>query len=616
MTWLTDCSEPSQTFRTGKAVVHCIRLVLGLLLICSTAWAVEFRDVRWGFNGTIKRHEFNLCTVELFNPDAVPFQGPVELRPSRSIYTEVPLIEPDVYIGPGETRTIQFLPFVGSDAPEWEVRWGAWAATRAELPRPVGDVASSAVVQFVSPQSISSPIQGLPTFPEQDFPNGGPGTEVLGTVVLDHVPRWDELRRQAFRDWLGQGGQLYLLSNLDGKHLEFPAPLEELNIAADRFQVGQGIVIRNPRVQNVAEIPVLVASLPTVNSDPATDGNFNNSTSYDDSKASGLSQLFQNMQARVRPNHNWPLIFFLAVIYLLILFPGIWLFSRKRGDFRVTYAAILGTVALFSLFYAEIGKRGYDESTGLHQMIIAEPLGNQRLLLRSYSNLFVTEGGEYQLTPRGDTAVITLDAGGHDAARFSGTAAITGRPKVSLVADIPPFSSCSFQAHSVLATTADYSLVVDKFEFENGNLTIEARSGAGIPQEAQVYFVTDSKSVIKLAKQGDKWVATGTPPDLNSLFPVSNQYRWSRPSATEIDQNMLAAMVQISTHVQIVNQYNYGNSEGAKTPTVAPQKGFLVALCPAPAEILSEQFAASGTVLFLSRAQAVPPANVAPAATP
>lgn len=602
MTWCTDCSEPSQAFRLRKVLTLCMWNVVGLLLASSTAWGLEFREVRWGFNGGIKRHEFNLCTIELINPTSEPFQGPIELRPIRSIYNEVPLIEPDLFIGAGEMRTIQFLPFISSDDPEWEVRWGPGPKQRQELPRPSRELAKPVAVQFLTPQAISSPIRGIEGFSEFDFPIGAPGTEVLGVVVLDHVPRWDELRRRAFRDWLGRGGELYLLNDRDGKRLDFPPPLEELNVAADRFQVGQGTVIRHAPIGDAFEIAALSAHLGAPVAD--SDGNANGNGYYNDPKASGISQLFQNLQAQVRPNHNWPLIFFLAVIYLLVLFPGIWIFSRKRGDFRVTYLAILGTVALFSFLYAEIGKRGYDESTGLQEMIIAEPLGNQRVLVRSYANLFVTEGGEYPISPRGEAAVVSLDTGGQEAARFSGSAAILSRPKAGLIADIPPFSSCSFQIHSVQSMQSDYSLSIDQLSFEKGNLKVNARLGAGFPADVKVYLVTDTNSVLELARQGELWSGSGSPMPTSQFFPVTQQYGWSRAGQSEIDQNLLANLVQIATRNPIQQQMQYGyQPDPAPAAATEPASGTLVAICNAPAEILMEQVGASGKAVFVSRAR-------------
>ena len=39
-------------------------------------------------------------------------------------------------------------------------------------------------------------------FPEDLFPLTGAALSGLGTVVLDHVPRWEPAKRQAFLDWL------------------------------------------------------------------------------------------------------------------------------------------------------------------------------------------------------------------------------------------------------------------------------------------------------------------------------------------------------------------------------------------------------------------------------
>ena len=306
------------------------------------------------------------------------------------------------------------------------------------------------------------------------------------------------------------------------------------------------------------------------------------------------------MRSMARPDHNWALIFFMAVIYLLILFPGIWLFSRLRGDFRITYALILGTVILFSWFYAEVGKRGYGESTGLRQMIVASPLGNQRVALRKCCSLFVTDGGPYAIPAHGDGATLALQSGG----AFSGNAVIMNRP-AGLNADIPPFSACSYEESSVLTTQGDYSIQVKGLELKPGLDQVEIVLGAGIPQTAQVYLVADD-SVETLQRSREVWVKSGQRVPFATLFQVAHTYP-GMPQFREIqEKNLQAHLVQAATSTQVGNDYgnqynnNNGNNNafGAKTP-VGPVK--ILVYCDAPAELLPSQYSATGKVLFVSQ---------------
>ncbi len=593
-------SRPDRSRSSGR-----LRVVVFLAVL--TAWsglasALEFREVRWGFHGAVKRHAYNLCSIDLLNPSPEAFQGSIQLTKQGNVgSSDFPLVELDVYIGAGEMRTVQFLPYISSDKPDWEVSWGPGAADSFEFSYPKGEFTAPAAVQFFADRGVSSPLKGIAVFPEQDFPIGAAGTETLGSVVLDHVPRWDQVRSRAFRDWLGRGGRLYLINGRDGEPLSFPSPLEDLNLPADRFMVGQGVVLRHGIAQDAGEIPGLITEVAQASVDP---DNLNGNQNYGTDPASNaITQLFQTMRNMVRPDHNWPLIFILAMLYLLILFPGIWLVSRKRGDFRVTYAMILGTVLLFSWFYAEIGKRGYGESTGLREMMIAYPLGNQRVALQKHGSLFVTEGGEYVIRAHGEGAVFTLESG----ADFSGNATIINRPQAIVAADIPPFSACSYQQSSVLPTQGDYSITVKKLELNPGLDKIEVQLGPGIPVDAQVYLLPTTQggalSGYSLTKGENGWMNSSPAMPVNSLFPTEYNNNWNRVDSAQNQRNLIAYLVQIATSAPLAPQYQNQPvpSQPGSTPTIPFEGGHILVYCDAPAEFLPSDYTSSGKVLFVSK---------------
>ena len=45
------------------------------------------------------------------------------------------------------------------------------------------------------------------------------------------------------------------------------------------------------------------------------------------------------------PDHNWPVIFLMAILYWLLLFPGGLILGLKRIDYRIVLGSILATVA-------------------------------------------------------------------------------------------------------------------------------------------------------------------------------------------------------------------------------------------------------------------------------
>ena len=572
-------------------------LVFGLTV---PVFALEVREVRWGFNNAVKTDSFNLCSIDLINPTSTAFQGPIQLIPEGSLTRggTTPWVDLNFYVGPGETRTVQFVPFVLPYDNEWSVVWGGGQQDRYSVPWVNRSISRRVTVQFQAARAVSAPITGIEVFHDEDFPIGASGTDALGGVVLDHVPqRWDAVRTRAFRDWLGRGGRLYLIQGRDGKPLDFPAALSELNFPGDRFSVGQGIVTRHPLVKDAGEIPGLVSELSTSIADPNSQ-NFDYNE-FNDPANEAAKQVLETMRAMIRPNHNWALIFLLAIIYLLVLFPGIWLFSRKRGDFRVTYALILGTVVAFSWFYAEIGKRGYGESTGLREVMLAYPLGNQRLALQKYCSLFVTEGGQYSIQAEGEGAVQALDEG------FSGrvTLGMVNRPQAGFSADIPPYSSCSFRESTVVPSQGDYSVQVKTLEAGPEFKKLEVVLGAGIPATAQVYFVSNGE-VYSLSHNGTYWQSSSQATPISNTFNYEHSYYWRQLAPEEFEKNLVASLVQVAT------RYSVNNSYGAveDTPPVDPaedtppafESGQLLVYCNAPPELLPSQYSPSGKVMFVS----------------
>jgi hypothetical protein len=576
-------------------------VVLSLLLGLSTSvFALEVRDVRWGFNNAVKINSFNLCSIDLINPSSEPFQGPVQLIPDGGLGRgdNTPWVDLNLYVGPGETRTVQFVPFVDSYADEWKVIWGEGDAGRSVFSCPNRKIPGQVTVQFLASQGMSSPLTGIEVFHDEDFPIGASGAEVLGGVVLDHVPqRWDVVRTRAFRDWLGRGGHLYLIQGRDGKPLEFPSSLAELNFPDDRFSVGQGIVTRHPFVKDAGEIPGLVTEVAQSVADP--NGQELGYDSVNDPSSQAASQIFETMRAMIRPDHNWALIFLLAILYLLILFPGIWLFSRKRGDFRITYALIIGTVVAFSWFYAEIGKRGYGESTGLREMMIAYPLGNQRLALQKYCSLFVTDGGQYSIPAEGEGAVQALAEG------FSGQVRLgyINRPKASFSPDIPPYSACSFHESTVLPTQGDYSIQIKTLEASPDLKKIEVTLGSAIPTTAQVYFVCNGNAY-SLTHNGTLWQNSLSAVPVSSVFNYEHLYYMSHLPAERYEKNLVASLMQAVTRNRTIDPYSpYPSTQPVEVNAPEPRSfetGHLLVYCDAPAELLPSQYSATGKVMFVS----------------
>jgi hypothetical protein len=149
------------------------------------------------------------------------------------------------------------------------------------------------------------------------------------------------------------------------------------------------------------------------------------------------------------PHHPWGLINALGLVYLLLIGPlAMALFRKRIRKIRWVLAYLCGIIALFSLLFLTIGKRGYGEIAGGIDWIYARVLGPEgdRAYLRAWSQVFVTDSGTYELR-FGDGSHqfhIPNQGSGLEATAREGAEA-------SLGIRLPVFSSAGFERESVQA---------------------------------------------------------------------------------------------------------------------------------------------------------------------
>lgn len=407
-------------------------LAVGILcsILCGTGMAeLSVEGVpRWGFDGRARAERFNLLTVDVFNDGEEAWQGDLVLQALGGLQkVDIPIRQPDVYVGPFGTRRIQFLVFL-SEPTDFELSWGRRNNQRLTIDAPRIST-DPGIVQFLADDRVAGAKAAVPGFIASAFPISVAGIAGLDAVLLDHVPAWDQPRQRAFHDWLRRGGELHLFSS-SGEQVEFPPELAALNEPSDDFPVGSGRVVRHPLPIQRATREFVSANLnTTVPEDPDSQPAVTPSWQLTTSILSALKKM-------TRPNHNWSLIYLMAVVYLLLIFPGCWYIGRKRGDFRLTYGALLSVVFLFSVGFSYVGRRGYGEQTSTHSVAIARSLGEGRYDVLQWTDLFVTNGGPYLIQHPYEGLVY---GSGQLNEGVRGQA--LNRPQGMMLADIPSFSS-------------------------------------------------------------------------------------------------------------------------------------------------------------------------------
>ncbi|NQV28323.1 MAG: hypothetical protein HQ518_28555 [Rhodopirellula sp.] len=408
--------------------VHGLRLVRRLIVLCCflrviespieihAAARIEVEYADWGFDGRAAPRTFNLLTLGVQNPSDEPFEGTLRCRrllSATGTWSGAELLQ-DIYVGPFSVRLVQFYPYMLDEGEVWEIRWGDGLEDTFLTERP--QLTSGARVILNDPIANSGIQQGLKGFPEDWFPVTVTATDALRLVVMDHAPRWEATRRDVFRDWLFRGGILHVLQEPGGKYPHVPVP--ELNIEPRPTRFGAGRIYWHDRTRDQINKPYVYDTMYATSQDlVAVVDRDGSSFDIDPTSTEFIrrdEEFFEayaewdsdrliptRLKEFLRPNHEWPLIYLLAGVYLLALFPGVYLLVRSRIDYRYSLLALVVIVVGFSWLFSVMGARGYGESTSTTSVATARQLPDGRWDVEQWNSLFVTSGGDYALRAAG-----------------------------------------------------------------------------------------------------------------------------------------------------------------------------------------------------------------------
>jgi hypothetical protein len=430
-------------------MIRLTRLLLASVALCSAlllrADAAEVRQTLWGFDGRVVPSRINPLSVLLANPGRNSFEGMVTLKQGGGLggRSGALYVQP-VFIGPQSERWVQFYPFVSSPD-EFTVEWGRGANDRLTLDPPTfGPPARVLLLEADNPFAASA---ALKSFPEQLFPATVSATDALDAVALDHPPRWEPARREAFLDWVKRGGTLLVLPGQNGEYPAFTEQLAPLNIGGESARVGAGTVLRAklPR-REVSEQHFAERGFPA----PEL------KTSKEPVAHQSEEAFFQRLARLNQPEVRLWLLNSLAALYLLIIGPVQYRLGR-RLDYRLSLAFFAGTVALFGWVFSVVGRRGYDEAQAVNAVSIARALGDSRYDVTQWASAFVTTGNLYTLTHAAPSNLYA--AVSHDVIRGE---ILSGKDGV-FRSDIPLFSSREFIHRGVLLGD-DTSVTVEQWE--------------------------------------------------------------------------------------------------------------------------------------------------------
>ncbi len=391
-----------------------------------TARGVEVRRVLWGFDGRAVPERLNLLSVQVDNPTAQPFSA------NAAVYAADPAggrtgarIEQPLYLAPHASRWLQFHVYVGRTGEPWMLDTGD-RVHRLDPPQ----IGAPACVWLQEPGSLRADVPNLKTFPDELFPTSVAATDGLGSVVLDHSPRWESLRRQALVDWLRRGGTVHLIAGPDGALPTFTAELSVLNGTDARSRVGAGLVVRHaPGEPRLSERVLTEQGYPP----------FTLRTGKQPYLGIMDSQILRDLSRLVQPKRSWLLMYLALLVYAALVVPVNWLMSRRRRNYVVPLVFFLACVGGATVVFSYVGRRGAGESRRQISMAVARQLEDGAYDVTHWTNVFVTHGGHYALSYGGDYGIYSTGPSIEKAAAVTQNG-VRGR----MLADMPLFSSRTF----------------------------------------------------------------------------------------------------------------------------------------------------------------------------
>lgn len=460
----------ARLFRIGLDTGRAIRLFHWVFLLCCVvnlieplvearaAGEIEIEYADWGFDGRATPRTFNLLTLGVQNLSNEPFEGTLRCRrllTATGGWTGAELLQ-NIYVGPLTVRIVQFYPYMLDEGEEWEIRWGDGLEDAFVTERP--QLTGGARVMFNDPIKNSGIQQGLKGFLESWFPVNVVATDALRLAVLDHAPRWEATRRDVFRDWLFRGGVLHVLKDAGGKYPEVPVP--ELNVEPRPARFGAGRIYWHDRTRDELNRPYIYETMYSTSRDlvavvdrqgasfdidPTSTEFIRRDDEFYEAYAEWDSDRLipTRLKEFLRPNHEWPMIYLLAGVYLLMLFPGGYLLVRSRIDYRYSLLALILVVAGFSWVFSVMGARGYGESTSTSSVAIARQLPDGYWDVEQWNSLFVTSGGDYSVAAAGEFPIISTVENVERVAGF-----IENGRDGHLAVDMPPFTYRTFATRS------------------------------------------------------------------------------------------------------------------------------------------------------------------------
>ena len=550
------------------------RFVLGIVLAAagvSRGGALEVVEHEWGFGGRAVPQRINILSVLVANRSDQPFDGQMTLTKTLPMGGGLGarLVRP-CFLSPGATRWVQFYPYLQRSGESWALVWGRGAGGQMTLTSP--KLTPPARVLLVQPDDPLIRATKLPTMPDSLFPPTVAATDGSYSIVLDHAPRWEPVRRQAFLDWLHRGGRLHIAHGRDGRYPAFPADLARLNAPLDRFRVGAGLVVRHPVPRGEIDNTTLARdgyTLPAFKTNTMEQVDF---SAFHGTVDNLTDDFLQTLTTASRPRHSWALIYLTAIAYIAAVCIFHFFYARKVNDWKRTLVAFGIIVGTCAVLLGVIGKRGQGEAAAVNTVAYARHLGGGQYDVTQWSNAFITAGGLYQMTHSGTHNLYSTCQ--EEEAVQGGI--FNGR-QGQFAADIPLFSSRSFlyrgklQGHHI-------KVAVRSYEAGNTLRSLVLEPEEGFPTNAAAMYALYRGGFYRLTYTGGRLAVSSGQITAESLLAhreliVRNAWRGNARGFMDFDEPGPTPRAGFAAFARPLIARAVGGTKSFRTQTICPEAG-------------------------------------------
>lgn len=461
--------------------------------------SVEVVDSIWGFDGRVVRGRFAPLSLLVHNPTEAAFDGRIEVFKSNGIGSVIgPIYSEPLKLSPGARRWVQVHVLESNSFSDWLYRLPPVERRAREL----------AKLRFGAPTRVfvvpsldeTYEVRGCSRFLDLLLPKTVAAWSSLGSLVMDARPNLGPEQERALLDWIASGGTLHLLRRADGRDWSLKGPLAALQRPEPEL-TKDGVTIRTIGLGHVLSHPTTRFNTDVKTFDRGPIPDRTRLTRPLDPHDFFLQYL---RREQPKPAHSWALIFTLCGVFMVLVSPVNFVIGRRVADYRVALLFVFVTVAIFSVLFFQIGRRGFREAAAARTIAHVVTLPGDRVLVSQWTDMFFTDSETLELKHDSERNIYACC---EDTERVPGV--ITGAGRGAFQLRVPLYSkralhhAAVFELEGPDVVVTRYRPPTSTYSLPSFRLAVRGR----LPKDLRLAMISDGDRLYRLTVEGDELVS-------------------------------------------------------------------------------------------------------------